>query len=285
MKINSFEIYRISTCDRNFARVHYPGFVVLPGMEYTTCRIHMNIIGVYDFLPYFSGSEPYKFDPWPSDEDIQRIIRETHEQGGVIQVNHMPWSTNNQNNHRESTLPRHPTREELLSWGVDYFEIVNHNVFDYQSASFCDYSRAINSSSVCAGLTGTDMHSPRGAAAWTTLNIKNFSSNDYNYSTFKNDSFTYSSPPLSSHVLERLVMDELRAKRVGFLYDPTMIQYQQVVRPEENDNFYKTAQFYYLGEYIQNLFYKEGKTLLLLSFSFVLYSVLKPHALSFFYVN
>lgn len=58
--------------------------VVIPGMEYTCCRIHMNFIDINETIPT-SG-------PFPSDEDLQKAINKVHELGGLVIVNHIPWS-------------------------------------------------------------------------------------------------------------------------------------------------------------------------------------------------
>ena len=44
----------------------------------------MNLIGLTEDIP-FGPAEP-------SDEDIKHIIDLTHEMGGLVSVNHIPWS-------------------------------------------------------------------------------------------------------------------------------------------------------------------------------------------------
>lgn len=58
--------------------------VVIPGMEYSCCRIHMNFIDINQTVPATS--------PAPSDEELQRVIQKVHELGGLVIVNHIPWS-------------------------------------------------------------------------------------------------------------------------------------------------------------------------------------------------
>lgn len=58
--------------------------VVIPGMEYTCCRIHMNFIDINETIPTTG--------PFPSDEDLQKAINRVHELGGLVIVNHIPWS-------------------------------------------------------------------------------------------------------------------------------------------------------------------------------------------------
>ena len=58
--------------------------VVIPGIEYTCCRIHMNLININESVPIGP--------PEPSDEQLQQVIRRVHELGGLVIVNHIPWS-------------------------------------------------------------------------------------------------------------------------------------------------------------------------------------------------
>lgn len=58
--------------------------VVIPGIEYTCCRIHMNLININESVPIGP--------PEPSDEQLQDVIRRVHELGGLVIVNHIPWS-------------------------------------------------------------------------------------------------------------------------------------------------------------------------------------------------
>jgi hypothetical protein len=79
----------------------------------------MNLIGI---------NQTFDGDAYPTDEEIQRVINKTHELGGLAVVNHIPWSTANENR-----LIDHPSLEQLIDWGIDYVEIVNEEYFDYQS--------------------------------------------------------------------------------------------------------------------------------------------------------
>ncbi len=66
---------------------------------------------------------------FPTDEELKRVINETHMQGGVVTINHIPWSVPNR-------LAEYPSLQQLYSWGVDFIEVVNENVFDYQGYVF-----------------------------------------------------------------------------------------------------------------------------------------------------
>ncbi|MBK5112270.1 MAG: PHP domain-containing protein [Candidatus Heimdallarchaeota archaeon] len=125
--------------------------VVIQGMEWTSDRIHMNLIGISEFVPAQSN---------PTDEEIQATINATHEQGGLVVVDHIPWSL--------PIMPEHPTRAQLLAWGVDYIELVNEWVYDYDSDSWC------NNTGGFGKITGTDMHRPSNVHGWTFMKSQNF---------------------------------------------------------------------------------------------------------------
>ncbi|MBN1329665.1 MAG: hypothetical protein JXA54_09345 [Candidatus Heimdallarchaeota archaeon] len=126
--------------------------ILIPGMEYTTNRIHMNFIGITELIPVPNN---------PTDEEIQEAIDAAHDQGGIVVVDHIPWSL--------PRMPNHPTRAQLLSWGVDYIELVNEDVYDYDSDSWC------NNTGGFGKITGTDMHRPMDVSGWTLMKTDNFS--------------------------------------------------------------------------------------------------------------
>ncbi|MHA1868019.1 MAG: PHP domain-containing protein [Candidatus Heimdallarchaeaceae archaeon] len=137
---------------------------VLRGMEWTTDRGHLNII-----LPPEVSAEDYEklkthssYSYTPSDEEFKNIIESAHSIGGLIVVNHIPWS--------EEFCHDQPSREQFLEWGVDYIEIINQETYDKISENFC----LENNLGI---ITGTDMHKPEPVYAWTTLNVSEFSEN------------------------------------------------------------------------------------------------------------
>ena len=69
---------------RDYAMKQDKDILVIPGMEYSCCRIHMSLIGINETI--------FPTDAFPSDEEIISVINKTHELGGVIVVNHLPWS-------------------------------------------------------------------------------------------------------------------------------------------------------------------------------------------------
>ncbi len=126
--------------------------VLLKGMEWTTARIHLNLLGITELVPVPSIN--------PSDTEIQAAIDATHDQGGVVVVDHIPWSL--------PRMPNHPTRAQLLDWGVDYIEMVNEWIYDTDSESWC------NDTGGFGQITGTDMHHPMNVWGWTLMNAQNF---------------------------------------------------------------------------------------------------------------
>ena len=104
---------------------------VFVGLEWTTDRLHMNII-----LPPNVTQVQYEplitfqsYTYTPTDEEIQNFIQATHALGGVVTINHILWS--------EDYCKNQPTRQQLFDWGIDYIEIVNENTYDNESYYFC----------------------------------------------------------------------------------------------------------------------------------------------------
>ena len=152
---------------------------ILTGLEWTTDRIHMNIIlppnvaqAQYETLITF---KTYTYTP--TDEEIQDFIQSTHDLGGIVTVNHIPWSMDYTTNH--------PTRQQLFDWGIDYIEIVNGETYDNDSYYFClDNGLGM--------ITGTDMHEPEEVYCWTTLNATEFT--------------------------EEAIFNEIKARSTGFIF-------------------------------------------------------------------
>lgn len=106
--------------------------------------------------------------PWPSDAELKRVVDQVHSLGGLVVVNHVAWSNHTTAPFQEATLPDHPSREALLALGVDGIEVVNGNTFDMRSWSL--QQQHPNS---LFSITGSDLHTPDGAYAWTILNAPN----------------------------------------------------------------------------------------------------------------
>ena len=121
----------------------------------------------------FMGDYVDDFPP-VTDDQIVDAISKAHDLGGIVICNHIPWSIN------EFHIKTHPTRETLLEWGIDYFEIVNddckpENVYDQESDNFCSQHKG-----KVGRITGTDMHRPDrlmsgGVHGWTLMNVTEFS--------------------------------------------------------------------------------------------------------------
>jgi PHP domain len=58
--------------------------LVIPGVEYTCCRVHMNLIGINETIQPSVA--------WPTDMEIENAIKRTHELGGIALLNHWAWS-------------------------------------------------------------------------------------------------------------------------------------------------------------------------------------------------
>ena len=167
---------------------------VLTGLEWTTDRIHMNIIlpsnvtqVQYETLITFK-----KYTYTPTDLEIQNFIQATHDLGGVVTVNHIPWS--------QDYTTNHPTRQQLFDWGIDFIEIVNGNTYDNDSYYFClDNGLGM--------ITGTDMHEPEAVYCWTTLNVTEFT--------------------------EEAIFAEIKARRTSFIFNgiPSPYPFEHQINP------------------------------------------------------
>ena len=139
-----------------YNKQHNTDILVIPGMEYTCCRIHMNFINIksdVDLIP------TKKF---PTNEDLQLVIQKVHDQGGLVIVNHLIWSLNQVAFRNERVLLQHPSKEELKTWGVDGFEVVNQDVFDYPTYIYCKNNSLIPWS-------GSDVHWPSYPFGWNVI--------------------------------------------------------------------------------------------------------------------
>ena len=165
-----------------YAKKQNASILVIPAVEYTCCRIHMNLIGINETI---APSKAY-----PSDKEMQRAIARTHELGGIAMVNHIPWSSDTEYGYNTSRIPGHPSKETLLEWGVDAFELVNADTLDLPTLRWAEKK----------GLplvTGVDVHSPSDPArAWTVMKVK---------------------PPFTQRkILNRI----LKKNATSFIYDP-----------------------------------------------------------------
>lgn len=130
--------------------------LVIPTMEYTCCRIHMNLVNVTNA----TSLQPLT---WPSDKELQRVINETHSQGGYVVVNHLPWSQQIQYGFQVPVLPQHPSIDNLFAWGVDAIESAHDNVIDLRMARLSERENKTI-------IASNDIHySSQPAYVWTIL--------------------------------------------------------------------------------------------------------------------
>lgn len=156
---------------REIARTKYDNVIkVFVGMEWTNCRVHLNLIGIEKPPPLYVD---------PTDDQIKGVIQFVHEQGGLVIVNHYPWSLDVYGSH-------FPDLNALLEWGVDYFEVASGETLDLQTLYFAQHhNRGV--------IAGADMHGPYPVFCWTTINASNFS--------------------------EEAIWVELKQKRTSFIYN------------------------------------------------------------------
>lgn len=199
---------------------------VVPGIEYTCCRIHMNLVGLKEQKPKKKKSYLTPPSKWPSDEELQLAIQETHERGGLVFVNHIPWSLSTEYGRQVPTIQIHPTLEQLVAWGVDGFEVVSEGTLDLPTLRFVEKHGM-------PYVTATDLHAPDVApTAWTVLNMARSTIPPRLLPRFANESAIASTPPPTSNYTELLasanafsdaIVDLLRARApssTNFYYAP-----------------------------------------------------------------
>jgi predicted metal-dependent phosphoesterase TrpH len=127
-----------------------PKFVVIPGIEFTAFKIHMNLIGVRE-CPWSRLNMSSKVSR------IKAAIDFCHRKGGLVQYNHRGF-------YRNKTWP---TYEQLYEWGIDGIEIFNgFNVkfVDQQAERFLEEINAKNEQSGnprrLYKAAGVDLHDP-----------------------------------------------------------------------------------------------------------------------------
>nr|MDO8113090.1 CehA/McbA family metallohydrolase [Candidatus Sigynarchaeota archaeon] len=120
-----------------------PWFVVIPGTEYTSLNIHLNLIGVRTPFP-----SPNLV--WTTRKTLQKVIDHAHREGGVVQFNHKSW-------YFYDVLKKFP-RQWLADQGIDGWEVYNGFGFiDEEALEFIQQQR--DRKIMFAG-AGTDVHDP-----------------------------------------------------------------------------------------------------------------------------
>jgi hypothetical protein len=146
---------------RAIAREKYDHQIkVILGIEYGTSRGHLNILLPPDAEDYEEVIVNY--GSHPTDDQLRSLIQAVHSLGGVVVVDHIPFSL--------TGMPTHPTRQQFFDWGADYIEVVGESGFDWDSYEFCRRTGM-------GMITGTGLHQPQKEPVygWTLLNVGEFS--------------------------------------------------------------------------------------------------------------
>lgn len=123
---------------------------VLIGQEWTNCVMHMGMLGISEYVPV---------PKYPTTDQIRDVIKNVHDQGGLVVVNHIPWSI--------WVGLEQPSSDELIALGVDFFDITTSARLDLQTIYYArDKGVAV--------VAGTDAHALESANEWTILQADNF---------------------------------------------------------------------------------------------------------------
>ncbi len=222
---------------REIARTEFDDKIkVLPGVEWTTDRVHLNLIfppnltaeDIDVFLPSGGLFPTSSYTYTPTDNEIKQIINDTHALGGVVVLNHYPWS--------ERFCRNQPSREILLDWGIDYIEVINEDEYDQVSVDFCKDNDL-------GMITGTDMHYPETVYSWTLL---------------KTEEFT-----------EEAIFEQLKSRNASYLYEAGGSGYD--IEHKTNGGYTALYPLIKLGEVITDI-YASGdqfSTRLIVFFSYI----------------
>ena len=207
---------------REIANDKYPDFIVIVGMEWTTMRIHMTFLGLEEW------TLPIPLNP--TDAQIQEAIEAAQAQGAVVVACHFPWSL--------PRMPTHPTRMQLLEWGVDYLEVVNQQnpgFWDQDSYDFClEHGLGM--------ITATDMHYPEAVVGWTAVNASAFT--------------------------EEAIMDALRARKTSIIYSvPGSPDHSMA--PVDNPLHVPLRPIIAIGDVFVSMYYG-GRVVILIGFAYLL---------------
>lgn len=218
---------------REYALTHRPGeILVVPGIEYSCCRIHMNLVAMdLNTTTNSTTGEPQYLqdmaelvptEAFPTDTQLQAAINKTHALNGLVFVNHFPWSLSSEDSRQVPTLQRHPSIPQLLAWDVDGFESVNAGVLDLPTI------RASEEHGM-PYLTATDLHWPQVAPnAWTVVRLE-ASEVPAAYRRRPSESVQHSPAELlaASLIFQRRLVSALKTretdpalKRTNFYYSP-----------------------------------------------------------------
>ncbi len=127
--------------------------------------MHMGLLGLKDFIEVPKN---------PTDDQIRAVINNTHAQvslvfflfylilfpiltsiqGGFTVVNHIPWSY-------WASLDM-PSSDELIEWGVDFFDVTTYERLDLQTIYYAQ-SKGVGI------VAGTDNHERMSFAMFSTL--------------------------------------------------------------------------------------------------------------------
>lgn len=124
-----------------YAAKHHPEFVVVPGIEFTSMRCHLNLIG---------NKTPMKTPRmlWTTKKTIKAAIDHAHAEGAVVQFNHRDWYPHK----------KYPSNDWFLENGIDGWEI--YNGFGFTDKEAPAFIEANKNNKIMYQSAGTDVHDP-----------------------------------------------------------------------------------------------------------------------------
>jgi len=138
------------------AQKEFPNFLVIPGIEFTSLRTHLNIIGLKrkekinknGQLDYYYEFKSTPNPLWTTQKTIRKAIKEAHEQGAVVQFNHRDWYFHK----------LYLSKEWYLKNDIDGFELYNGFKFIDDDAE--EFIKRHENKKKLFLTAGTDIHDP-----------------------------------------------------------------------------------------------------------------------------
>ena len=116
-------------------------FLVIPGVEFTSLRVHLNLIGNQTLMPV-----PKLL--WTTKKTIKRAIEHAKKEDAMVQFNHRDWYPH----------PWYLSKEWYYERGIDGYEV--YNGFDFVDLEALDFIEAHKHERPLFASAGTDVHDP-----------------------------------------------------------------------------------------------------------------------------
>ncbi|KAI9223759.1 Polymerase/histidinol phosphatase-like protein [Blastocladiella britannica] len=216
-------VVTMAATDPEFQQKH---IVVIPGVEYSTCRVHLTVLAAdFDALTTAMSGVGTP-NAWPSDPEIAATVRRARDAGAVVIAAHVPATVRSASGSRRKLVP---TRQQLVEWDVDGFEVASSGGRDYDFvAAAMNSTTGTTTPPPLLMVAGSDTHAvPETWSAWTLIDVGG-----------PEGSPPPAAPPV---VTAATVIKALRARRAATLYVPDSVPMNLGPSSRQGGGFLATA--------------------------------------------